>query len=141
VLITNYIAVDGMGAALINAGLATFISSVLQLAELFGTTLAPFVEAFGWPFEVLAGLIHSSMVFQAGLPLKGIDLYRNSSSDGLIAIVLQPIFTFLEKNRLALDSCAGWVSHRAKSSESRTYKLSPGYSAFTRKQHRFLLLM
>lgn len=74
-------------------------SSSLQLAGLFGTTLAPFAGVFGWPFGVLAGLIHSSVVLQAGLPLEGMNLYNNGFSGGLIAIVLYPIFTSLVKRR------------------------------------------
>ncbi len=74
-------------------------SSALQLAGLFGTTLAPFAGVFGWPFGVLAGLIHSSVVLQAGLPLEGMNLYNNGFSGGLIAIVLYPILTALVERR------------------------------------------
>lgn len=74
-------------------------SSGLQLAGLFGTTLAPFAGVFGWPFGVLAGLIHSSVVLQAGLPLEGMNLYNNGFSGGLVAIVLYPILTSLVKSR------------------------------------------
>ena len=74
-------------------------SSALQLAGLFGTTLAPFAGVFGWPFGVLAGLLHSSVVLQAGLPLEGMNLYNNGFSGGLVAIVLYPILTSLVKSR------------------------------------------
>lgn len=74
-------------------------SSSLQLAGLFGTTLAPFAGVFGWPFGVLAGLLHSSVVLQAGLPLEGMNLYNNGFSGGLVAIVLYPILTALVKHR------------------------------------------
>ena len=74
-------------------------SSSLQLAGLFGTTLAPFAGVFGWPFGVLAGLIHSSVVLHAGLPLEGMNLYNNGFSGGLVAIVLYPILTALVKHR------------------------------------------
>ncbi len=74
-------------------------SSSLQLAGLFGTTLAPFAGVFGWPFGVLAGLLHSSVVLQAGLPLEGMNLYNNGFSGGLVAIVLYPILTSLVKSR------------------------------------------
>ena len=67
-------------------------NSSLQLAGLFGTTLAPFAGVFGWPFGVLAGLLHSSVVLQAGLPLEGMNLYNNGFSGGLVAIVLYPMF-------------------------------------------------
>ena len=74
-------------------------SSSLQLAGLFGTTLAPFAGVFGWPFGVLAGWLHSSVVLQAGLPLEGMNLYNNGFSGGLVAIVLYPILTSLVKRR------------------------------------------
>ena len=74
-------------------------SSSLQLAGLFGTTLAPFAGVFGWPFGVLAGLIHSSVVLHAGLPLEGMNLYNNGFSGGLVAIVLYPILSSLVKSR------------------------------------------
>lgn len=74
-------------------------SSALQLAGLFGTTLAPFAGVFGWPFGVLAGLLHSSVVLQAGLPLEGMNLYNNGFSGGLVAIVLYPVLTSLVKSR------------------------------------------
>ena len=74
-------------------------SSALQLAGLFGTTLAPFAGVFGWPFGVLAGLLHSSVVLQAGLPLEGMNLYNNGFSGGLVAIVLYPILQTVVKSR------------------------------------------
>lgn len=74
-------------------------SSSLQLAGLFGTTLAPFAGVFGWPFGVLAGLIHSSVVLQAGLPLEGMNLYNNGFSGGLVAIVLYPVLVSLVEHR------------------------------------------
>ena len=74
-------------------------SSSLQLAGLFGTTLAPFAGVFGWPFGVLAGLIHSSVVLQAGLPLEGMNLYNNGFSGGLVSIVLYPVLQSIVKSR------------------------------------------
>ena len=74
-------------------------NSALQLAGLFGTTLAPFAGVFGWPFGVLAGLIHSSVVLQAGLPLEGMILYNQGFSGGLVAIVLYPILSSVVKAR------------------------------------------
>ncbi len=71
----------------------------LQLAALFGTTLAPFSGVFGWPFGVLAGLIHSAVALQAGLPLEGMNLYNNGFSGGLVALVLYPVITSLYQHR------------------------------------------
>jgi hypothetical protein len=71
----------------------------LQLAGLFGTALAPFAGLFGWPFGVLAGFIHSSVVLVAGSPLEGFNLYNNGFSGGMVAMVLYPILTALVRHR------------------------------------------
>lgn len=71
----------------------------LQLAALFGTTLAPFSGVFGWPFGMLAGVIHSAVVLQAGLPLEGMNLYNNGFSAGLVALVLYPVIISLFRHR------------------------------------------
>lgn len=71
----------------------------LQLAGLFGTTLAPFSGHFGWPFGILAGFLHGSVVLHAGLPLEGMNLYNNGFSGGLIAVVLYPVLTSLVRHR------------------------------------------
>ena len=71
----------------------------LQLAGLFGTTLAPIAGHFGWPFGVLAGFIHSALVLQTGGPVAGLNLYNNGFSGGLIAIVLYPTITAIWKHR------------------------------------------
>jgi len=71
----------------------------LQLAGLFGTTLAPIAGHFGWPFGVLAGFIHSALVLQTGGPVAGLNLYNNGFSGGLIAIVLYPTITAIVRHR------------------------------------------
>lgn len=71
----------------------------LQLAGLFGTTLAPISGHFGWPFGILAGFIHSSLVLQTGGPVAGLNLYNNGFSGGLIAIVLYPTITAIARHR------------------------------------------
>ena len=73
--------------------------SAVQLACLFCTTLAPISGYFGWPFGVLAGFLHSSVVLQSGLVVAGMNLYNNGFSGGLIAIVLYPILTALIRRR------------------------------------------
>lgn len=71
----------------------------LQLAGLFGTTLAPIAGHFGWPFGILAGFIHSALVMQAGGPVAGLNLYNNGFSGGLIAITLYPVITAVWRHR------------------------------------------
>ena len=71
----------------------------LQLAALFGTTLAPFAGVFGWPAGVLAGFLHSAVVLQAGYVLAGVNLYNNGFSGGLIAIVLFPLIMAIFRHR------------------------------------------
>lgn len=71
----------------------------LQLAGLFGTTLAPIAGHFGAVYGVLAGFIHSALVLQTGGPVAGLNLYNNGFSGGLIAIVLYPILTAVVRHR------------------------------------------
>lgn len=71
----------------------------MQMAGLFGTTLAPISGVFGWPFGILAGLLHSSVVVYSGSALEGMNLYNNGFSGGLIAIVLYPILMALVYHR------------------------------------------
>ena len=77
----------------------TVDSPALQLAGLFGTTLAPFAGVFGWPVGILAGFLHSAVVLQAGYVLAGVNLYNNGFSGGLIAIVLFPTVTAIVRHR------------------------------------------
>lgn len=67
--------------------------SAVQLACLFCTTLAPVSGYFGWPYGVLAGFLHSSVVLYTGSPVAGMNLYNNGFSGGLVAIVLYPVIT------------------------------------------------
>ena len=74
-------------------------NSTVQLSVLFCTTLAPLSGYFGWPFGILAGFLHSSVVLHAGTPVEGINLYNNGFSGGMIAIVLYPIITSAIRHR------------------------------------------
>lgn len=74
-------------------------SPTMQLAGLFGTTLAPVSGVFGWPAGVLAGLLHSSVVLQCGASVNGMNLYNNGFSGGLVALVLYPLLTSLMRHR------------------------------------------
>ena len=107
---------------------------MLQLAGLFGTTLAPISGHFGWPFGILAGFIHSALVLQTGDPVAGLNLYNNGFSGGLIAIVLYPVITAVWRHRnpklrdrdyydlfsqdTPIDT-SYWRSHRARQDASR----------------------
>lgn len=71
----------------------------IQLAALFGTTLAPIAGYFGWPFGVLAGFLHASVVLRAGSPVDGVNLYNNGYSGGLIATVLYPTLSAIVRHR------------------------------------------
>jgi len=73
--------------------------SAVQLACLFCTTLAPISGYFGWPFGVLAGFLHSSVVLYTGTPVAGMNLYNNGFSGGLVAIVLYPIIIAVVRHR------------------------------------------
>ena len=73
--------------------------SAVQLALLFCTTLAPVSGYFGWPYGVLAGFLHSSVVLYTGSPVAGMNLYNNGFSGGLIAIVLYPAIVAIARRR------------------------------------------
>lgn len=71
----------------------------MQMAGLFGTTLAPIAGVFGWPAGILAGLLHSSVVLRSGSAINGMNLYNNGFSGGLIALVLYPLLSSLMRHR------------------------------------------
>lgn len=71
----------------------------VQLACLFCTTLAPISGYFGWPYGILAGFLHSSVVLYTGTPVAGMNLYNNGFSGGLIATVLYPIIIAVFQRR------------------------------------------
>ena len=73
--------------------------SPVQLALLFCTTLAPISGYFGWPYGVLAGFIHSSVVLYTGSPVAGMNLYNNGFSGGLVAIVLYATIIAIARHR------------------------------------------
>lgn len=73
--------------------------SAVQLACLFCTTLAPISGYFGWPYGVLAGFLHSSVVLYTGSPVAGMNLYNNGFSGGLVAIVLYPTIIAIARHR------------------------------------------
>lgn len=74
----------------------------LQIAGLFGTTLAPVSGSFGIFAGVLAGALHSAVVRQTGGPVAGMNLYNNGFSGGLVAMVLYPLLTAINHRRPSL---------------------------------------
>ncbi len=71
----------------------------VQLACLFCTTLAPISGHFGWPYGVLAGFLHASVVLYTGTPVAGMNLYNNGFSGGLVAVVLYPCIIAIARRR------------------------------------------
>ena len=74
-------------------------NSATQLAILFCTTLAPISGYFGWPFGLLAGFLHASVVLSAGTAAQGVNLYNNGFSGGLLAIILYPVIIDVVRHR------------------------------------------
>lgn len=74
----------------------------LQIAGLFGTTLAPVAGTFGMFAGILAGALHSAVVRQTGGPVAGMNLYNNGYSGGLVAMVLYPLLTAINHRRPSL---------------------------------------
>ena len=71
----------------------------IQLAALFGTTLAPIAGVFGWPYGVLAGYIHSSVVLYVGVLHAGFNLYNNGFAGGIVAALLVPLIETFREGR------------------------------------------
>jgi hypothetical protein len=63
----------------------------IQLAALFGTTLAPVAGRFGWRWGLVAGFVHSSAALTTGTMHAGLNLYNNGLAAGIVASVLVPV--------------------------------------------------
>lgn len=63
----------------------------IQLAALFGTTLAPIAGRFGWHWGIIAGFVHSSAALSVGSVHAGLNLYNNGFAAGIVASVLVPV--------------------------------------------------
>jgi hypothetical protein len=63
----------------------------IQLAALFGTTLAPIAGRFGWHWGIVAGFVHSSAALSVGSVHAGLNLYNNGFAAGIVASVLVPV--------------------------------------------------
>jgi len=71
----------------------------LQLAALFGTTLAPIAGKYGWSWGMIAGFIHCSAAQSVGVLHGGLNLYNNGFAAGIVATTLVPIIQSFEKIR------------------------------------------
>lgn len=71
----------------------------IQLAALFGTTLAPIGGVFGWQYGVLAGYLHSSVVLNVGVLHGGFNLYNNGFAGGIVAALLVPLIEIFREGR------------------------------------------
>jgi hypothetical protein len=71
----------------------------LQLAALFGTTLAPIAGKYGWSWGIIAGFIHSSAAQSVGVLHGGLNLYNNGFAAGIVATTLVPVIQSFEKIR------------------------------------------
>ncbi|MCX5479657.1 DUF1576 domain-containing protein [Kaistia geumhonensis] len=72
----------------------------LQLAALFGTTLAPIAGRFGWHWGIVAGFIHSSAALAVGDLHGGLVLYNNGFAAGLVASVLGPVVAVIKGRKV-----------------------------------------
>ncbi len=72
-------------------------STVVILAGLFGTTLAPIAGEYGPIMGMVAGFLHLSVVMNVGVVHGGINLYNNGFSGGLVAAILVPLIDAFKK--------------------------------------------
>lgn len=68
-------------------------------AILFCTGLAPIAGQYGVGWGVLAGILHTALVFHAGQLTDGLNLYNNGFAAGFVALVLVPIIVAFRKGR------------------------------------------
>lgn len=66
-------------------------STGVLIAALFGTALAPISGKFGWPYGILAGGIHISLVLHTAYLHGGMNLYNNGFTAGLVAAFIVPL--------------------------------------------------
>ncbi len=72
----------------------------IQLAALFGTSLAPIAGHYGWIWGIAAGYINSSVVLNSGILHGGLNLYNTGFSAGIVATVMVPLLdTFRKKGK------------------------------------------
>jgi len=82
------------------AGIVTIFdvnSTLVIMAGLFGTTLAPIAGKYGFLVGILAGFLHLTVVMNVGIIHGGINLYNNGFSGGLVAAILFPLLNSIKK--------------------------------------------
>lgn len=72
-------------------------STLVIIAGLFGTTLAPIAGEYGVFAGFISGFIHLSVVMNIGFLHGGVNLYNNGFSGGIVASVLVPILDAFSK--------------------------------------------
>jgi hypothetical protein len=73
--------------------------ATMQLAALFGTTLAPIAGKYGLFWGIAAGFLHSSVVRNVGVLHGGLNLYNNGLAAGIVAAILVPIFEIFRSQK------------------------------------------
>lgn len=71
----------------------------IQLAALFGSSLAPITGIYGVFWGVVAGFLHSSLSQYVGYLHGGINLYNNGFSTGIVAATIAPLIEAFRKER------------------------------------------
>lgn len=74
-------------------------STVVIIAALFGTTLAPIAGEFGTIAGIIAGFLHLSVVMSSGAIHGGMNLYNNGFSGGIIATLLVPVLDVFKRRK------------------------------------------
>lgn len=76
-----------------------YASTFAVISGLLGTNLAPMAGRFGILPGLLTGMVHMIVVPYVGILHAGVNLYNNGLSGGLVATVLVPIFSYLERHK------------------------------------------
>lgn len=74
-------------------------STSVIITGLFGTTLAPIVGEYGFPYGIVLGFLHLVLTFNIGSLHGGIHLYNNGLSGGIIATLFVPMLDALKKEK------------------------------------------
>lgn len=84
--------------AFINHASPTEPSNILAI--LFCTCLAPIPGQYGWPWGVVAGILHTGIVAHMGQVTGGLNLYNNGFAAGFVALVLVPVILAFKRGKM-----------------------------------------